>query len=134
MPKVIAILVLAALCSSLFSSCLSARQRAEKKPQLEHVVLVWLKRPGNDQDRATLLALARDLERRIPEIRRLTVGRPLRSLRPIVDDSFDIAFVMRFKDSVQLDSYARNPIHEKAAQEVLMPLARKVVVYDVLAE
>lgn len=134
MPKAIAILVLAAFSLMSLPNCASARKRAPKKPELEHIVLVWLKRPGNEADRATLVAVAKDLERRIPEIKRLTVGRPLKSVRPIVDDSFDIGLVMRFKDSAAMDAYAKNPIHEKAAQELLLPLAKKVVVYDVLAE
>lgn len=134
MPKTIAILVLAAFSLTSLPNCAGARKRAPKKPELEHVVLVWLKRPGNEADRATLMALAKDLEQRIPEIKRLTVGRPLKSVRPIVDDSFDVGFVMRFKDSAAMNSYGRNPIHEKAAQELLLPLAKKVVVYDVLAE
>lgn len=132
MPKVIAILTLAAVSLSLLPGCTTAR--APKKPQIDHVVLVWLKRPGNDADRAALIAAARDFEKQIPEIKRLSIGRPLRSVRPSVDDTFDLGFVMRFKDSGSMTAFEKHAVHEKAARDLLHPLARKIVVYDIVTE
>jgi len=98
---------------------------------VDHVVIVWLKRPGNTADRQALFAAAQDL-REIPGIRFLDSGTPLASDRPIVDDSFDVGFTMRFDSVAALAAYEKNPRHLKKVNEVLKPLSRKIVVYDIV--
>lgn len=119
---------LAALCSLLFVSCATIAPPA-KSGSVDHVVLVWLKRPGNEQDRQALLATGREL-RAIPGIRFLDAGTALPSARPTVDDSFDIGYVMRFESPAALESYAVHPVHVEA-RDKLMKLSRKVLVYDI---
>lgn len=98
---------------------------------VDHVVLVWLKRPGNEQDRKALRE-AGDRLRSIPGILFLDHGTPLASDRPVVDDSFDVGFVMRFKSKAALDAYEPHPDHMKEVENVIKPLSRKVVVYDII--
>jgi hypothetical protein len=117
--------LLAAVC---LASCATSAPPA-KPGTVDHVVLVWLKRPGNEQDKQTLVALGRDL-RSIPGIRFLDSGTALSSERPIVDDSFDIAYVMRFDSPAALNAYAVHPVHVKAKEELLR-LSRRILVYDV---
>lgn len=100
-------------------------------PAVEHIVLVWLKRPGHEGDRQRLIAEAERLDARIPELRRVESGVPVPSVRPSVDDSFDIAFLMRFESAADLAAYEKNPEHAAAVREVLGPLSRRVVIYDV---
>lgn len=97
---------------------------------VDHVVLVWLKRPGNPDDRKALLAAGDEL-RSIPGIRFLDQGTALPSERPTVDDSFDIGYVMRFESPAALEAYAVHPVHQKKVTEVLRPLSRKILVYDI---
>lgn len=120
--------ILAALSILLLVSCATIAPPA-KPGSVDHVVLVWLKRPGNEQDRQTLLATGREL-RAIPGIRFLDAGTALPSERPTVDDSFDIGYVMRFDSPAALEAYAVHPIHVKA-KETLMKLSGKLVVYDI---
>ena len=120
--------ILAALSFLLLASCATIAPPA-KPGSVDHVVLVWLKRPGNEQDRQTLLATGREL-RAIPGIRFLDAGTALPSERPTVDDSFDIGYVMRFDSPAALEAYAVHPIHVKA-KETLMKLSGKLVVYDI---
>ena len=101
---------------------------------MNHVVLVWLKRPGNAEDRAKLIEAAKMLDREIAEVESLQVGPVLPSKRPIVDSSYDVGFVMRFADAAAMNRYEKNPIHEKAAKELLLPMAKKVQVYDFVSE
>jgi len=98
---------------------------------VDHVVLIWLKRPGNARDRQALRAAADDL-RAIPGIRFLDHGTPLASERPVVDDSFDVAFVMRFDSAAALAAYEADPLHVRKIDEVLRPLSKKVLVYDIV--
>jgi hypothetical protein len=118
----------ALLAITLFTSCATIAPPA-KPGSVDHVVLVWLKRPGNAQDKQTLIDLGREL-RAIPGIQFLDSGTALPSARPTVDDSFDIGYVMRFDSPSALEAYAVHPVHEKAKEE-LVRLSRKIIVYDV---
>ncbi len=121
---------LLALATSLaFVSCATIAPPASRCT-VDHVVLIWLKRPGNAMDRQALIAISEDL-RAIAGIQFLDAGTALGSDRPVVDDSFDIGFTMRF-DSIQaLRAYETNPLHVKKVTEVLRPLSRKILVYDI---
>lgn len=122
--------VLLALClPALLAGC-----ACQPKPGLTHVVVVWLKQPGNEADRARLVNTAKDLKARIPELEALTVGRPLPKRGPFDDVSYDVAMVMRFRDEAALASYRTNAVHQRALREVLSPMMRRAVVYDYLDE
>jgi hypothetical protein len=41
---------------------------------------------------------------------------------------------MRFATKADLDAYEKHPVHVKAVKETLLPLAKKVLVYDVGCE
>ncbi|MBE2284378.1 MAG: Dabb family protein [Prosthecobacter sp.] len=129
-------LILAALVSLIFSSCTTCPLgcKTTAKGKVEHIVLVWLKRPGNAADRATLIATARKFLAEIKQIQHLSVGTAVPSERPIVDDSFDVGFVMRFASKADMDAYEKHPVHVNAVKQTLMPLAKKVQVYDIGCE
>jgi hypothetical protein len=101
---------------------------------VEHVVLAWLKVPGGTVDRERLVAAGKELKAGIPEMQSLAVGKVLPSERAIVDDSFDVAFVMRFKTVADLKTYETHPLHVKVVKEVLKPLTSKIVVHDFVTE
>ena len=102
--------------------------------RLNHVGLVWLEEPGNEADRQRLIDAAHAFAQEIPEVRRLSVGVALPLESPLADSSFDLCFVMEFDDRAALDRYAQHPVHAKAAQEAFLPLARKLLFYDFVAE
>lgn len=102
--------------------------------QIEHAVYVWLKRPGNAKDRATLAAATEELRKATGLIRSFEVGRPVPSLRPVVDDSFDLAILMRFDNRRALAAFEKHPAHQHAKKEILRPLARKALIYDTALE
>lgn len=122
------ILACFALLLSL-SAC--ATKSARSSRGIEHVVIVWLKRPGNERDKAQLVAASEEMQRRLPVIRGLSYGRPLPGNRPSVDDTFDLAFVMSFADKENLAAYQRSAVHQRAAKETLAPLSRKILIYDI---
>lgn len=129
------------LCSLLAAplfliSCTSCPLGYEITPKgkVEHVVLVWLKKPGDAADRAKVVAAAKHFQAEIREIQHLSVGQPLPSERPVVDDSFDVGLVMRFANPQDLSTYEKHPVHVKAVKEILQPIAKKLLVYDVVAE
>lgn len=101
---------------------------------IHHVVVVWLKRPGNLSDKAQLVRASQDLAASIPQLRRLAWGEALPSDRAIVDDSFDLAFIMTFSDRAALEAYEKHPVHIRTTREVLRPLSHKVLVYDIACD
>lgn len=122
------ILILAATFSLI--SCATIAPPAAKGT-VDHVVLMWQKRPGNADDRQALRTACSEL-RVIPGIKFLDSGTALASDRPVVDDSFDIGLVVRFDSAQSLHAYETDPRHLKKVTEVLKPLTKKFVVYDIV--
>lgn len=106
------------------------------KPQqgVEHVVLFWLKKPGDALGRAKVIAACKEFKAQIPQLKSLRIGQVLASERPVVDDSFDVAMVMTFASEADMKIYEKHPVHEKAVKELLRPLMSKIVVYDFKSE
>ena len=125
-------LVLAFALSSCTTCPFGGRTTAQGK--IEHIVLVWLKSPGNAADRATVIALTKQFQSEIQGIQHLSVGQAVPSDRDIVDDSFDVGFVMRFANKDDMTAYEKHAVHVNTVKEKLLPLAKKVLVYDIRCE
>jgi hypothetical protein len=110
-------------CETLPTATISSEHR------VHHVVLCWLKEPGNSAQRKQLIKQTR-LLRRIPGVRELRVGESIASDRAIVDDSFDIGIVMTFDNEADMNWYLQHPQHRWAVKEHILPLTRKILVYD----
>ena len=121
------------LVAVVASACATSSKTATTG-RLHHVGLVWLEEPGNEAHRKRLIDAAHTFLREIPEVRELSVGVAPASDSPLVDSSFDLCFVMEFDDRAALDRYARHPVHEKAAHEAFLPLARKLLFYDFVSQ
>ena len=99
---------------------------------LTHIVICWLKDPGNINHRQKLVEAAKTF-RSIPGIVNVETGCALPSNRPQVDSSYDIAVVITFKDEEALNQYQTHPLHQKAIKDVLAPFVSKFVVYDFIS-
>ena len=119
-----------ALAATLFLISCATIAPPAPRGSVDHVVLVWLKRPGNAADRQAILSAADEL-RVIPGLISLDDGTALASDRPVVDDSFDIGLTMRFDSAQSLKSYEIDPRHVKKVTDVLKPLSKKILVYDI---
>ncbi|CAN5656689.1 hypothetical protein BH09PLA1_BH09PLA1_17420 [soil metagenome] len=106
-----------------------ATMRPANDGPIKHIVVVWLKEPGNETNRQKLIDRARTFTK-IPGLTSVSSGTVLPSERMGVDSTFDVAFIMTFAGEQALRDYEQNPIHKKAVQEVLAPLAAKFVMYD----
>jgi D-alanyl-D-alanine dipeptidase len=109
----------------------SMEKPRSSRGQIDHLVVVWLKRPGNKGDIDRLIRATRELTARNGLIRCVRYGGPLPSERPVVDDTFDLAILMRFDDRHALADFEKDPDHRRAIAEVLQPAARRVLIYDV---
>jgi len=117
----------------LFSGCATAPKPA-KAGNIYHVGLVWLKEPGNAEQRQKIVAAAHAFAREIPEMQFLSVGQTLPSTSPYVDASFDVCIVMQFADKAAMERYNQHPVHQKAAHEAFLPLSKKILFYDFVSE
>ena len=108
--------------------CVSLQQ-TEREQAIQHVVLCWLKEPGNPAHRERILEVSKSF-RSIPGVLEVRVGEVIASDRAIVDDSFDVDIFVVVPDGQRLQEYLDHPIHDQAKQDVLLPLVDKVVVYD----
>lgn len=114
----------------LCASCASLHRSEHAAGAVTHVVVVWLKTPGDESARQKLIDVSRTF-RTIPGVIGIAAGRAVPSTRPVVDSSFDVAIVITFKDRESLRSYDSNPIHKQAVQSTLKPLVARQIVYDI---
>ncbi len=114
----------------LFSGCISKFDKKKNDSKiLTHVVLCWLKDPGNSEQRKKIINMTESFNQ-IPSVLDARAGGPIMSERAIVDDSFDVGIIVEVSDENGLQEYLDHPIHQKAKKEVLLPLIDRVLVYD----
>jgi len=77
---------------------------AEKDQRVSHVVIVWLKEPGNEAMRQAFIKASRELGG-LPGIVNRHVGVVSASDRSIVDDTFDVAVTVTLKNKEALKAY-----------------------------
>ena len=119
--RLLACLLLASLAVSAYANGMHGG--------VEHVVVVWLKDPGNREHRQRIIR-ASDVLRDIPGVTGLRAGVMLPSERPIVDSSFDVALIISFSDAAALQAYLTHPVHVELVEETLRPLVDRIRVYD----
>lgn len=123
------LLCLISLCLAFSTSLVAEEQGSPAK--VVHVVMVWLKEPGNVEHRQRIIDASYALAS-IEGLERVRAGVPLASERAVVDDSFDVGLTMVFASQAALQAYQQNPAHKRAQREIMRPLAERVVVYDFL--
>ena len=94
-----------------------------------HIVLVWLKEPGNPEHRQRIVAATREFEA-IPGVIDVSVGEVAPSDRPIVDDSFDVGLYLTFSSVDAMNTYLADDRHQQALREIFRPLSERYIVYD----
>jgi hypothetical protein len=120
-------------CIALFLAPAGAQAIATRSGQVTHVMLFWLKRPGNVDDQNYLLRALRTL-RRARGVNDMRVGRSLPVDRPSVEQSFDLAVVMIFRDREALEKFERDQQRKQAIDAMLGPLVRQYTVYNFVNE
>jgi len=115
------------LLTLLFTSYLTQAQ--EKDKRISHVVVAWLKEPNNTQMREKFIQASRSLEN-VAGVLSRHVSSVIPSDRPIVDDTFDVAVTVTFKDKRALKHYMQSQQHKKMLHDKLKPLVNRIVVYN----
>lgn len=113
----------------LLTSGCAHHGQVQQQNGLNHIVMIWLKDAGNTKHRQAVISASEQL-RKIAGIKALRIGEALPSDRPIVDDSFDIGIYMLFTDQAAMKTYTNHPAHKAIVKNQVMPLAKKIVIYD----
>lgn len=119
----------------LFSSCAATRTVGPPSGHIQQVGLVWLKHPGDAAGRQKIVAAVQSFGREIPDVESVAVGAPtVEPSSKFSDQTFDVCFILRFRDEAARQRYNTHPVHQKAAQEVFLPLSRKLLFYRFVTE
>ena len=120
------------LIFGIISSFSYAEEFKNEEP-VYHVVLIWLKTFRNEMRINKIINASKELKN-IPGVLEVSSGKVLRSSRVIVDDTFDVSVIIKFASKDYLKDYLVHPIHIKIANNIIKPLANKIVVYDTIVQ
>jgi hypothetical protein len=120
-------------CIALSLAPAGAQAVATRSGQVTHVMLFWLKRPGNVDDQNFIRRTLRTL-RRARGLNDMRVGRSLPVDRPSVEQSFDLGVVMTFRDREALEKFERDQRRQQAIDAMLGSLVRRYTVYNFVNE
>ncbi|MEC8355397.1 MAG: Dabb family protein [Verrucomicrobiota bacterium] len=99
------------------------------RKKLNYVVLCWLMEPGDRENIEKIITMTQSFQSN-PGVLEAQAGKVVMSDRRIVDDSFDVGILIQVQDEDALQLYLDHPRHQKAKDEILLPLIEKVLVYD----
>jgi hypothetical protein len=116
-------------CLLFAAAAVTATGAARTEGAVFHVVLVWLKEPGNRDHREQIVRVSRTFAD-IDGVMEVRAGEPLTSDRNVVDDSFDVGIYLRFASAGAMRAYLADERHVAAVEEVLRPLTARYLVYD----
>ena len=102
---------------------------AKEDLRVSHVVVVWLKEPGNAQMREQFVKASRALEA-VPGVVSRHVSAVIPSERQKVDDTFDVAVTVTFENGQALKKYMQSQKHKNMLKNQLKPLVNRIVVYN----
>jgi len=94
-----------------------------------HVVIFWTDATNpNAVDK--LVKGAGELLKSIPGVMQFHVGKMSPSARPVVEQSYQVALNIIFRDKKTEQEYQLHPQHLEFVEKYVKPLVKKVVVYD----
>lgn len=127
------LLCVAALCGCQSNGASTAVGKVEAPGTVTHIVLLWLKDPQDAAGKQKIIE-ATESFKQIPGVLRVAVGEPLPDTRPTVDTTYDLGIAITMRDREALAAYGPHPIHQKAANEVLLPRIKSIKAYDIEAK
>ena len=117
------------LVASLAGCERAGLQSAGSSEGLVHIILVWLKEPGNAEHRQQIIEGTHSL-REIPGVLDLHVGEVISSDRPVVEDSYDVGIYLRFANAEDLQTYLTHPTHVNTVKAQFVPIMDRFQVMD----
>lgn len=98
-----------------------------------HTVFFWMKPGAPDADRRQLVTDCLELLGKVPAVKQIWAGRPARTPREVVDNSYDVGLTVILADKAAHDSYQEHPLHLDFIKRNKQNWAR-VQVYDYIPD
>ena len=111
------------------SDLLSAGASDSLAVMFSHIVIFWTKPDVEDAGQQLIDGLNHYLPD-IPGVISMHVGRCAPSDRPVVDQSYQVALNITFKNKIVQDAYQDHPQHVEFVENVFKQVCDRVVVYD----
>ena len=93
-------------------------------------IVIFLTDPHNFVAPDELLAAANQLLKNIPGIVEFRAGKMVKSNRPVVEQSYQVALNIVFADKHAEHEYQSHPQHLEFVEKVFKPTCKKVAIYD----
>ncbi len=125
-------LLLSGIIAVLLSPLLSFESQAQSKKmegEFIHAVYFWLKNPDSKEDCAKFEKSLTNFINNSEFILRKHIGKPARTDRDVIDNTYTYSLVLAFKNKEIQDKYQVEPGHLKFIEEC-EDLWKKVIVYD----
>ena len=97
---------------------------------IEHIVLFKVAEGTPAEQTEAMMRGLKSLETEIPQVVSLSCGSNISDR----GDGFTHGLVVRFESLEALDTYLKHPRHQQAVQEVVLPIAEKIVIFDYVVE
>ena len=94
-----------------------------------HVVIFWTK-PEKPNSADELVAGAEQYLKDLPGIESFHVGRMAKSPRPVVEQSYQVALNLIFRDKKSQDDYQVHPRHQEFVEKCFKVNCARCVIYD----
>ncbi|OMP79983.1 Dabb family protein [[Flexibacter] sp. ATCC 35208] len=94
-----------------------------------HHVYFWLNNPDSQEDKAKLIEGLQRLAKTAKTIRQHHIGLPSTTNREVIDRSYQVSWLLFFKNKADQDIYQTDPAH-LAFIKNCSSLWQKVIVYD----
>jgi hypothetical protein len=94
-----------------------------------HIVIFWTD-PSKPRAVEDLIAGAEKYLKSIPGVVHFHVGKMVPSLRPVVNQTYQVALNIMFKTKQEQDEYQVHPQHVEFVEKAFKPNCLRVVVYD----
>jgi hypothetical protein len=104
----------------------------DSKPAFVHAVYFWLHDSVTDSEKMEFVKLLKTFKK-IKSVKRVYVGSPAGTPRTVVDNSYDVALIVQFKDKAGHDLYQVDEIHINAIK-AFEAWIKDIRIYDMIAE
>lgn len=94
-----------------------------------HVVIFWTD-PNDPLAPDRLVAGAEEYLKPIPGVKMFHIGRMVKSHRPVVEQSYQVALNLVFENKKAQDEYQIHPRHVEFVEKVFKKVCSRCVVYD----
>ncbi len=102
------------------------------KPVFVHAVYFWLHESVTEAERAEFIKMLKGFKK-IKSVSKIYVGSPAGTPRTIVDNTYDVALMVQFKDKAGHDYYQIDKIHTDAIK-IFEGWIKDIKIYDMVTE